>query len=84
MHKKVNDNRIPALDDSDKIYLNEFFLENMVPKLHKLGARLGTINCSSAGEKYNNWNINFRSAGSDFTIVNFEYDEDAASIDLDL
>jgi len=72
------------LDDDAKIIISEFFHETIVPKLNKLGARLGIINCGFAGQKYNNWNIRFKSAGSDFYIDDFEYDEDGASIDLDL
>lgn len=72
------------LDDNEKIFLGEIFHEKIVPKLIKLGARLGTINCSFAGEKYQKWNISFKSIGSDFMISEFEFDEDGASIDLDL
>jgi hypothetical protein len=74
----------PDLDEDEKIFLSEFFQDKIVPKLLKLGARLGTINCSFAGDKYQKWNIIFKSIGSDFMISDFEYDEDGASIDLDL
>jgi len=72
------------LNDDEKIFLGELFQEEIVPKLIRLGARLGTINCGFAGEKYHKWNINFKSIGSDFIISGFEYDEDSAPIDLDL
>ncbi len=72
------------LDDDEKIFLSELFHEEIVPKLIRLGARLGTINCSFAGDKYQKWNICFKSIGSDFMISDFEFDEDGASIDLDL
>ena len=75
---------IPDLDEDDKIFLSELFQEEIVPKLNRLGARLGTINCGFAGEKYQKWNICFKSIGSGFTISDFEYDEEGASLDLDL
>lgn len=77
-------NDLPDLDEDEKILLSELFEEEIVPKLIKLGARLGTINCSFAGEKYQKWNISFKSIGSDFMISDFEFDEDGASMDLDL
>jgi hypothetical protein len=76
--------KLPALDEDEKIFLSELFQEQIAPKLVRLGARIGTINCSFAGEKYHKWNISFKSIGSDFMISEFEYDEDSASIDLDL
>ena len=75
---------LPDLDEDEKIFLSELFEEEIIPKLIRLGARLGTINCSFAGEKYHKWNIRFKSAGSDFMISDFEFDENGASIDLDL
>ena len=75
---------LPDLDEDEKIFLSEMFQEEIVPKLIRLGARLGTINCSFAGEKYQKWNISFKSIGSDFMISDFEFDEDGAFIDLDL
>ena len=33
---------------------------------------------------YKDWSIQFKSAGSDFDIVEFEYDENGEGIDLDL
>ena len=75
---------LPDLDEDEKILLHDLFEEEIVPRLARLGARLGTINCSFAGEKYNKWNIRFKSIGSDFMITDFEFDENSASIDLDL
>ena len=72
------------LDEDEKINIGELFHDEIVPKLVKLGARLGTINCSFAGDKYQKWNIRFKSIGSDFIISDFEFDEDGTSIDLDL
>ena len=43
-----------------------------------------TLNCEFAGEQYRNWNIRFKSVGSGFDIVEFEYDEEGCGIDLDL
>lgn len=75
---------LPDLDEDEKLFLSETFQEEIVPKLARLGARLGTINCGFAGEKYEKWNICFKSVGSDFMISDFEFDEHGASIDLDL
>ena len=75
---------INDLDDEDKIYISELFFENIVPKLMRLSARIGTINCEFAGDKYKDWNLRFTSAGSGFDIVEFEYDEDGTGMDLDL
>jgi len=72
------------LTDEDKSHIQHLFSEEIVPKLRKLGARLGTISCEFAGPQYANWMIQFRSRGDDFEIVEFEYDEMGAGIDLDL
>jgi len=72
------------LDDEDRFHITEIFLREISPKLGRLGARMGTLNCEFAGKQYKNWNIQFKSAGSDFNIVDFIYDEDSAGIDLDL
>ena len=73
-----------SLNDDDKAHISEIFYDVIVPKLRKLNARLGNLSCEFAGEQYINWNLNFRSAGSDYVIVDFDYDEDGAGIDLDL
>ena len=72
------------LDDDDRAAIAELFFENVVPKLTRLNARKGNINCDFAGEKYKNWTILFDSIGSDFEIIDFEYDEDSTGMDLDL
>ncbi len=72
------------LTDEEKLEIQEIFSEEIVPKLKKLDARLGTISCEFAGPQYANWMIQFRSRGEEFEIVDFEYDEGAAGIDLDL
>ena len=72
------------LDHEDQAHIRTTFQDEVVPKLKKLDARLGVLECSFAGEKYRNWVVQFKSVRSDFEIVDFEYDEDAESIDLDL
>jgi hypothetical protein len=72
------------LTGEEKIEIQEIFSEEIVPKLKKLDARLGTISCEFAGPQYANWMIQFRSRGEEFEIVDFEYDEKGAGIDLDL
>jgi hypothetical protein len=71
------------LDDDDRIRITDIFLEEVVAKLKKMDARIGTLNCDFAGEQYRNWNIHFKSTGSDFEIVDFEYDEDSYGFSLD-
>ncbi len=70
------------MDEKEHILM--VFHEEIVPKLTKLGARLGTLNCEFAGERYRKWGVQFRSVGSDFEILDFEYDEEGAGMDLDL
>jgi hypothetical protein len=73
-----------GLTDEEKSEIQQLFSEEIVPKLRKLDARLGTINCEFAGPQYASWMIQFRSRGDDFEIVDFEYDEAGAGIDLDV
>ena len=75
---------INELSDDDKDYIREVFFEEVEQKLRNSHARLGTLNCEFAGEQYGNWNIRFKSMGSGFDIVEFEYDEEGCAIDLDL
>jgi hypothetical protein len=78
-------NAVPdPLDGEDKTRIMQLFEDEVVPKLRKLHARVGTLCCEFAGDQYQNWVIHFRSAGSGFEIVEFEYDKDAAGMDLDL
>jgi hypothetical protein len=72
------------LDDEEKAHITDLFFSEIVTKLKRLDARLGTLNCEFAGNEYKNWNIQFKSDGSGFDIVDFYYDEDGALIDLDL
>ena len=75
---------VDELDDDDKAHITEIFFEEIVPKLIKHDARIGNLNCEFAGDQYTNWNIQFQSKGSNFDIVEFEYDEEGNGIDLDL
>ena len=75
---------IKELSDEDRDYIREAFHKDIVPKLKKSHARLGMLNCDFAGEAYKYWNIQFKSVGSDYDIVDFEYDEEGCGIDLDL
>ena len=72
------------LDDDVKARITESFYNDISKKLEKLHARNGVINCGFAGEQYKNWNIRFKSVGSGFDIVDFEYDEDGTGMDFDL
>jgi hypothetical protein len=72
------------LSDEDQAHIRMVFDEDMVPKLTKLDARLGTLNCEFAGEQFKNWSIQFRSKGSYFEIVEFAYDEEGEDLSLDL
>lgn len=73
----------PELTEEDKIHITTLFWETMIPKLKHLQARIGTLNCGFAGERYRSWNLYFTSVGSDFRITDFEYDVDAREFDLD-
>ena len=75
---------IKELSDEDRDHIREVFHEEIVPKLQKSHARLGMLNCDFAGEQYKHWNIQFKSVGSDFDIVNFEYDQEGCGLDLEL
>jgi hypothetical protein len=72
------------LSNDDRTIIIEAFHEHMVPKLLKLHGRTGVLNCGFAGNRFKNWNIRFRSSGSGFNIVGFEYDEESTGLDLDL
>ena len=72
------------LTDEEKSDIQQLFSEEIEPKLKKLDARLGTISCEFAGPQYANWMIQFKSRGEGFEIVDIEYDEMGAGMDLDL
>lgn len=68
-------NAAVSLTQQEKDYIKEVFYREMVPKLRLWNAKIGTLNCKFAGEKYSNWTLLFRQTrGSDFDIVGFEYD----------
>jgi hypothetical protein len=71
------------LSDDDRAHITDVFFEVVTEKLTKMHARIGTLNCDFAGEQYSNWNLHFRSIGSGFEIVDFEYDEDSYGFSLD-
>jgi hypothetical protein len=71
------------LEDEDKAFIIEIFFEEIVKKLKRMDARIGTLNCDFAGDQYKNWNIHFKSKGPGFEIVDFEYDEDSYGFSLD-
>jgi len=71
------------LSDEDLAIIRELFYEKVVPKLQKLHARLGNIDCSFAGAKYRNWVLSFHSVGSGFEVDDIEYDPEADVFDLD-
>jgi hypothetical protein len=75
---------VQELSDDDQAYIRRLFHEKVVPKLIKLGARLGVLSCEFAGEQFRDWAIRFKSVGNDLEIAEFEYDEDGAGIDLDV
>jgi len=81
--KKTHTDLQHELDDDDKAFITEIFFEEIVKKLQRMDARIGTLNCDFAGDKYKNWNIQFKSKGQGFEIVDFEYDEDSCGFSLD-
>jgi hypothetical protein len=70
------------LTDEDRLQILTAFSEDVVPKLKKLNARIGTLNCSFADPRFSHWLIHFRETRSDFEITEFEYDEDSRNLDL--
>ena len=72
----------PELSEEDKTHITEIFVEDIIPKLRFMSARTGVLNCDFAGEEYKNWNIVFKEVGSDFKILEFEYDEEGRGITL--
>ena len=81
--KKTHTDLQHELDDDDKAFITEIFFEEIVKKLKRMDARIGTLNCDFAGDQYKNWNIQFKSKGQGFEIVDFEYDEDSYGFSLD-
>ncbi len=77
-------NAVHELSDDDQEHIRTLFHEEVAPKLMKLDARLGTLSCEFAGEQFRNWSVQFKSVGNDLEIVDFEYDEEGAGLDLDV
>lgn len=75
-------NRV-ELTAEDRLHIHELFNEKVAPELMALDARTGVLDCGFAGERYSRWTLTFRSAGSGFEIVDFEYDEDSGSVSLE-
>jgi hypothetical protein len=74
---------LDELDGIDKSHITEIFFDDIVPKLNRIDARIGTLNCDFAGDQYKNWNITFKSKGQGFEIIDFEYDADSYGFCLD-
>ena len=68
------------LSEEDKAHITEIFVEEVIPKLQFMNARTGVLNCEFAGEAYKNWSIVFKEVGSDFEILEFEYEEEGRGI----
>jgi hypothetical protein len=83
-NKAEKDAILCELNEADKVHITEIFLEKIAPKLHKLDARIGVLNCDFAGQRYKHWNARFRSVREDFKIVEFEYDEDGSGVSLNI
>ena len=71
-----------TLHKDDKLHIIEIFHEDVEPRLMRMNARAGNINCEFAGTQYKNWVIEFKSTRYGFEIVDFEYDENARSFEL--
>jgi hypothetical protein len=82
--KKEQDHVLCELEEEEINLITDLFFRDIVPKLRRLDARIGTVNCEFAGKQYGKWNIHFRSSGPGFDIVDFEYDDESAGLDLDL
>ena len=80
--RESEDQHPPELTEEDKVHIAEVFLEAITPKLRFMNARRGTLNCEFAGKQYQQWNIIFREVGSDFEILDFEYDEEGRGLTL--
>ncbi|MCF8061603.1 MAG: hypothetical protein K9M82_03720 [Deltaproteobacteria bacterium] len=72
------------LDEDDLIRIGTIFEAEIVPRLRRHHARIGTLNCGFAGPAYADWTLRFRSAGGGFEITEVEYDEGGDGLDLDL
>ncbi len=84
MKSQEDMNPTHELDEEDKDHIRMIFDDEVVPKLVRHNARLGTLSCGFAGKEYEHWTIEFKSIGDDFEIIAFEYDEEAVGLDLDI
>jgi hypothetical protein len=73
---------VDELSEEDKLHIREVFAEEIEPRLIRMQARIGTLNCDFAGEKHKDWILYFKSNRSGFEIVDFEYDDSSRSIKL--
>lgn len=71
-----------TLHEDEVLHITEIFHEDIEPRLMRMAARAGNINCEFAGEQYRNWVIEFKSTRYGFEIVDFEYDENSRSFEL--
>ena len=81
---KTDRNTSPALTEEEQDRIRDLFFEEIVPKLARLQARNGMVGCEFAGPEYGCWQIQFKSSGNGFEIVDFEYDEEGGGFELDL
>jgi hypothetical protein len=84
MKRQEDKNPTHELDEEDKDHIKAVFDDEVVPKLVRHNARLGTLSCEFAGKEYEHWTVEFRSIGDDFEIISFDYDEEAVGLDLDI
>jgi len=70
------------LTEDDRFNIMQIFSEEIIPKLRRMHAKIGTLNCDFAGDQYSHWNLLFESRRNDFVIVGFEYDADSNCFDL--
>jgi hypothetical protein len=75
---------LEELTDEDKFRIMMTFSEEIVPKLRKLGARIGNVDCRFAGPQYRHWLVHFQSKKDGYQITEFEYDPNSDTLDLDL
>jgi len=82
--KRAHDTGMHELDTEERAHITRVFAERVGPRLRLYSARMGSLGCGFAGEAYDHWVLHFRSVGDDFEITEFEYDEDARTVDLGL
>jgi len=70
------------LAEDDRMHILQVFDEDVVPRLMRMDARIGNLNCAFAGKEYRNWVVEFKTNRSGFEIVDFEYDETSRTIPL--